>query len=69
MQTIDTFPPMNELVSTSFEACAEFGAPADGSPVCAACGWLETEHEVPGADVHALAARRPAVRAPQRLAS
>ncbi len=65
MQTIDTF----HLVSTTFEACADFGATADGSPVCAECGWLEGEHQTPDAEVHTLPARRKAVRAPKRLAS
>ncbi len=66
---MDTYPLVDTLVSTTFEACAEFGAGTDGSPVCAGCGWLEAEHEAPDADVHTLPARRPAVRTPKRLAS
>ena len=40
MQTID----VNDLVSASFEPCASF-ASADIMPVCAACGWLDSEHD------------------------
>jgi len=58
----------NELVSTTFEACAEFGPTGDGSPVCAGCGWLETEHETK-AEVHTLTPRRPARATAKRLAS
>jgi hypothetical protein len=65
MQMIDT----NDLVSASFEACAEFGA-GDGSPVCEACGWLEAEHDQPAASVRVLAARAVgALATPRRLAS
>jgi hypothetical protein len=64
MQTIET----NNLVSASFEACAEFRA-GDGSPVCEACGWLEAEHDQPEASVHVLPRRRRAAGTPRRLAS
>ncbi len=64
MQTIDA----NELVSGAYEACAEFSVPADGSPVCAGCGWLETEHDHGIAEVTTLPTRH-AARAPKRLAS
>jgi len=64
MQTIDA----NELVSGAFEACAEFSGPADGSPVCAGCGWLEAEHDHGIAEVTSLPTRE-AARAPRRLAS
>jgi len=64
----------NELVSATFEACAAFGPTGDGSPVCAGCGWLETEHDtvvvhVPSAEIHTLTPRRPSRRAEKRLAS
>ena len=65
MQTIE----MNDLVSATLEACTAFGATADGSPVCEACGWLEGEHEQPVAEVRALPARRVGRAAPRRLAS
>jgi hypothetical protein len=56
------------LVSSQFEACAEFGPTSVGEPVCA-CGWLETEHEQPSAEVHALPVRRARRVTPKRLAS
>ncbi|HEV7524517.1 MAG TPA: hypothetical protein VGP92_06100 [Acidimicrobiia bacterium] len=58
-------------MSGTFEACAEFGGPGDGSPVCAGCGWLETEHDHGGAEVRALPVRRAkhSGAAPRRLAS
>ena len=70
MQTIE----VNDLVSASFEACTTFGAAGDGSPVCAACGWLDTEHEPvvaepDVAEVHALPRRKVARPVPRRLAS
>ena len=72
MQTIDANDEAdddaNDLVSASFEACAAFAAGADASPVCAACGWLETEHGREVAEVRALPARAGA-SAPKRLAS
>ncbi|MDP9331719.1 MAG: hypothetical protein M3Q30_00185 [Actinomycetota bacterium] len=59
----------NELVSAAFEACATFGAAGDGSPVCAACGWLEAEHEPEGAEVRTLPTRTAPRPTPKRLAS
>ena len=65
MQTFDESPLLS-----SFDACAEFAAGDDGSPVCRACGWLAEEHTAGGvADVRVLAPRRPATPAPRRLAS
>ena len=64
MQTIDA----NDLVSGTFEACAEFSDPGDGSPVCAGCGWLEAEHDHGIAEVRSLPTRR-TTRTPKRLAS
>ena len=62
---------MNEdaLVSSQFEPCAEFGPTRVGEPVCAHCGWLDTEHEHPDAEVHALPVRSALRSAPKRLAS
>ncbi len=65
METLHSDTP----VRGPFEACTGFGPEAVGSAVCAHCGWLDTEHEQPGADVRALPARRPARPAPKRLAS
>jgi len=65
MDTIE----MNQLVSATFEACAAFGNAGDGSPVCAACGWLEAEHEPEAAEVRALPTRTLPRRTPTRLAS
>jgi len=67
MQTID----VNDLVSTAFEACAEFGGPGDGSPVCAGCGWLDNEHrrEPEIAEVVALPVRAGSAPRSKRLAS
>jgi hypothetical protein len=65
MQTIE----VNDLVSASFEACSAFGAPGDGTPVCAACGWLEAEHDLPGAEVHVLPRRARSGPTPRRIAS
>jgi hypothetical protein len=76
MQMIDR----NDLVSASYEPCASF-APADGSPICARCGWLDGEHadSRPGstsnaaesemAEVFALPAPRRAQKRAKRLAS
>jgi len=66
MQTIDA----NDLVSALFEVCPAYASGPDASPVCAACGWLDAEHEVQGnAEVRALPARpRPGIT-PKRLAS
>jgi len=73
MQTIEVNELVHEpealLVSATFEPCAAFGAGGDSSPVCAACGWLEAEHEPPVADVHVLPMRRIPRRTPKRLAS
>ncbi len=73
MQTIE----MYDLVSTAFEACpafnpafnAAFAAATDAAPVCGGCGWLESEHDQPGAEVHVLSRRAPARVTPKRLAS
>jgi len=61
---------MNEdaLISSQFESCAEFGPTPAGAPVCA-CGWLETEHDQPVAEVRTLPRPRAARSAPKRLAS
>lgn len=58
-------------VVTAFEACAAFAGRGDGSPECAACGWLETEHDGGFAGVRVLAPRRRpgADDSPRRLAS
>jgi hypothetical protein len=70
MQMID----VNDLVTASYEACASF-APADGSPICAGCGWLEHEHtiavSIPGelAEVFSLPAPGGAQKRTKRLAS
>ena len=71
MQTMDFYPLSTPFLSTPFlstpfEACTTFAADANGSAVCSACGWLDAEHEQPGADVHTLPVRAPA---PKRLAS
>jgi hypothetical protein len=59
-----------QLVTTAFEPCAGFAAAGDGSPECTACGWLDHEHDAPGADVRPLPHRgHRFVRAPKRLAS
>jgi hypothetical protein len=58
----------NALVSSQFVPCAEFGPTSVGEPVCA-CGWLESEHDLPDAEVHALPVRRALRCAPKRLAS
>ena len=70
METIE----MNQLVSatfvsTTFEACAAFDDAGDGSPVCAACGWLEGEHEPEAAEVRALPTRMLPRPTSTRLAS
>jgi hypothetical protein len=65
MQTIDT----NDLVSGLFEACGEYSAGTEASPVCAACGWLEAEHAPEIAVVRSLPARRRAPVVPNRIAS
>ncbi|MDQ1447722.1 MAG: hypothetical protein QOC79_693 [Actinomycetota bacterium] len=73
METIE----MNQLVSAwvsgwvsaAFEACAAFGNAGDGSPVCAACGWLEAEHEPETAEVRALPTRTLSGPTPTRIAS
>ena len=65
MDTIE----MNELVSAAFEPCAAFGNAGDGSPVCAACGWLEVEHEPEAAGVRTLPTRTVPRPTPTRLAS
>jgi len=65
METIE----MNQLVSAAFEACAAFGSAGDGSPVCAACGWLEAEHEPEAAEVRTLPTRTLPRPTPTRLAS
>jgi hypothetical protein len=46
MQTNDENDPNeHDQVRSAFEACATFAAEGDGSPVCAACGWLGADHE------------------------
>lgn len=43
-------------VVTLLEPCVTFAAnPTSGSPVCAACGWLEEEHGDRGAGAAVLA--------------
>jgi hypothetical protein len=37
---METTPP----VTTAFEPCGTFVADED-TPVCAACGWLDVEHD------------------------
>jgi hypothetical protein len=64
MQTID----VNDLVSASFEPCTSF-ASADTTPVCAACGWLDGEHEPAIAEVLSLPIPAPAQKRAKRLAS
>jgi hypothetical protein len=61
----------DELVPTAFEACVTFSGAGDGSPVCAACGWLDTDHAPAVALVRSLPrpARARVVRTPKRLAS
>jgi hypothetical protein len=58
-----------EFVTTSFAACAGFTAPADGSPVCDACGWLSGEHGDELAEVRALPGAARVQSEPKRLAS
>jgi hypothetical protein len=69
MQTTNT----SDLVSATFEACANYSADANGSPVCAGCGWLEPDHGDALGELRALPVRRPAGRVtrttPKRLAS
>ena len=75
MQTIDTSHPVSGAfeISGAFEPCGSLVVPGDGSPVCAACGWLDAEHEPPRddsvAEVRALPARPSKRPAPKRLAS
>jgi hypothetical protein len=69
MRTTTTHDSEPTFVSTSFEACAGFAVPGDGSPVCAACGWLADEHEPGIAEVRALPTRRREVSRSRRLAS
>jgi hypothetical protein len=61
----------DELVHAAFEACATFSGAGDGSPVCAACGWLDTDHAPAVTLVRSLPrpARARVVRTPKRLAS
>jgi hypothetical protein len=58
-------------VHAAFEACVTFSEPGDGSPVCAACGWLDADHSPAVALVRSLPgpARARVVRTPKRLAS
>jgi hypothetical protein len=56
------------VISSQFEPCAKFGPASAGEPVCA-CGWLDTEHEQPVAEVRTLPRPRAARPAPKRLAS
>jgi hypothetical protein len=61
----------DEPGTVAFEACVAFSGDGAGSPVCASCGWLDTEHAPTVAVVRSLPRRvgSPAVRAPKRLAS
>jgi hypothetical protein len=59
---------LDTVISSQFVPCAEFGPTAAGEPVCA-CGWLESEHDLPDAEVHALPVRSIRRPAPKRLAS
>jgi hypothetical protein len=65
METLNEDTP----VSSSFLPCTDFGPTSVGEPVCAHCGWLDTEHESAGAEVHALPVRPTRRPAPKRLAS
>jgi hypothetical protein len=58
MQTND----VNDQVRAAFEACPTFAAEGDGSPVCAACGWLGAEHEPEVAPRHARSLSRRSMR-------
>ncbi len=58
-----------DFVTASFASCASFASPADGSPVCDACGWLVAEHEPAGAEVRALPRAVRVQSGPKRLAS
>ncbi|MDQ1386271.1 MAG: hypothetical protein QOG65_3650 [Actinomycetota bacterium] len=60
-----------ELVHTAFEACVAFFGAGAGSPVCASCGWLDTEHAPAVAVVRSLPHRvgNRSLRTPRRLAS
>jgi hypothetical protein len=70
MDTIEMNQPVSAtFLSATFEACAAFDDAGDGSPVCAACGWLEGEHEPEAAEVRALPTRTLPRRTPTRLAS
>jgi hypothetical protein len=76
MQTInrneltDEHDEVEETAFGAFEACVEFSGDGAGSPVCAACGWLDAEHGPAVAVVHALPRRvRGPLRTPKRLAS
>ncbi len=69
MQTIEQTMDVYELVSTAFEPCTAFAPAHGGSPVCAACGWLDADHEAAGAEVHAFPRRAAAPPLPKRLAS
>jgi hypothetical protein len=59
------------LVHAAFEACVTFSGTGDGSPVCASCGWLDTDHTPSVALVRSLPRqdRNRVVRPPKRLAS
>jgi hypothetical protein len=50
---LDELDDQNDQVRAAFEACATFAAEDDGSPVCAACGWLGADHEPEVAPKHA----------------
>ena len=70
MDTIEGNEFVDTFVSAAFEPCVAFGAAGDGSSVCVACGWLDTEHEPQVAEVRMLpTARRMSRRTPKRLAS
>jgi len=67
----DTINDTSDLISNDgivrarWEACERFSNDAVGSPLCAACGWLDDEHGT-DAVVHQL---RGPVSAARRLAS
>jgi hypothetical protein len=61
----------DDLVSATFEACVAFSGDDAGVPVCASCGWLNTEHAPSVAVVRSLPRRvgNRVLRTPKRLAS
>ncbi|MGO9877055.1 MAG: hypothetical protein ACLPVY_25035 [Acidimicrobiia bacterium] len=49
-------PTLDQPVTARWEACEAFSSDDSGSPVCAACGWLDGEHGT-DAVVHQLPGR------------